>query len=134
MYVIGGEFIENIETTEIAYFSIDEIPDNLAEEKTNKCSLERGNCILKFKNEKFYIIQNENQIENDCINIYELRTWIYQNGLYMAIMMRSHVEYKFSLVEPKENNELAISLMSKFIERIANKLKVKFNDCGESEE
>ena len=34
--VIGGEFIENIETTEIAYFSIDEIPDNLAEEKTNK--------------------------------------------------------------------------------------------------
>ena len=40
MYVIGGEFIENIETTEIAYFSIDEIPDNLAEEKTNKEQIE----------------------------------------------------------------------------------------------
>lgn len=32
--IIGGEFIENIETTEIAYFSLDEIPTNLAEEKT----------------------------------------------------------------------------------------------------
>ena len=33
--VIGGEFTENIETTEIKYFSLDEIPDNLAEEKSN---------------------------------------------------------------------------------------------------
>lgn len=31
--VIGGEFIENIETTEIKYFALDEIPNNLAEEK-----------------------------------------------------------------------------------------------------
>ena len=31
--IIGGEFIENIETTEIKYFSLDEIPNNLAEEK-----------------------------------------------------------------------------------------------------
>lgn len=33
--VIGGEFIKNIETTEIKYFSIDELP-LLAEEKSNK--------------------------------------------------------------------------------------------------
>lgn len=33
--VVGGSFEENIETTEIKYFSIDEIPENLAEEKTN---------------------------------------------------------------------------------------------------
>ena len=33
--LIGGSFEENIETTEIKYFSIDEIPENLAEEKTN---------------------------------------------------------------------------------------------------
>ena len=34
--IIGGEFKKNIETTEIKYFSQDEIPNNLAEEKTNK--------------------------------------------------------------------------------------------------
>ena len=34
--VIGGEFIENIELTEIKYFSLYEISNNLAEEKTNK--------------------------------------------------------------------------------------------------
>ena len=38
--VIGGEFIENIETTEIKYFSLDEIPNNLAEEKTNNEQIE----------------------------------------------------------------------------------------------
>ena len=38
--VIGGEFIKNIETTEIKYFSLDEIPNNLAEEKTNKEQIE----------------------------------------------------------------------------------------------
>lgn len=34
--VIGGKFEENIETTEIKYFSLDELPDHLAEEKVNK--------------------------------------------------------------------------------------------------
>ena len=38
--VIGGEFKKNIETTEIQYFSLDEIPNNLAEEKTNKEQIE----------------------------------------------------------------------------------------------
>ena len=38
--VIGGEFKKNIETTEIKYFSLDEIPNNLAEEKTNKEQIE----------------------------------------------------------------------------------------------
>ena len=33
---IGGAFVENIETTETKYFSLDEIPENLAEEKTSK--------------------------------------------------------------------------------------------------
>lgn len=52
----------------------------------------------------------------------------------MAISMNTHSEYMFCLVEPKENNELAISIMTKLIEKIANKLKVEFKDCGESEE
>ena len=34
--IIGGEFIENIETTEIKYYSLDDLPKNLAEEKTNR--------------------------------------------------------------------------------------------------
>ena len=56
MYVIGGEFIENIETTEIAYFSIDEIPDNLAEEKTNK-----ENAVVLLSGKKIFIHPN-------CVN------------------------------------------------------------------
>ena len=46
--VIGGKFIENIETTEIKYFSLDEIPNNLAEEKTNKEQIEM--CFEAYKN------------------------------------------------------------------------------------
>ena len=38
--IIDGEFIENIETTETKYFSLDELPSNLAEEKTNKEQIE----------------------------------------------------------------------------------------------
>ena len=34
--IIGGEFIDNIETTETKYFSIEDLPTNLAEEKTNR--------------------------------------------------------------------------------------------------
>ena len=35
--IIGGKFMENIETTEIKYFSLDEIPNNLAEKNIKKC-------------------------------------------------------------------------------------------------
>ena len=38
--VISGEFEKNIETTEIKYFSRDEIPNNLSDEKTNKEQIE----------------------------------------------------------------------------------------------
>ena len=49
--VIGGEFIENIETTEIKYFALDEIPNNLAEEKTNNEQIEM--CFKAYKDEKW---------------------------------------------------------------------------------
>lgn len=49
--VIGGEFIENIETTEIKYFSLDEIPNNLAEEKTNNEQIEM--YFKAYKDEKW---------------------------------------------------------------------------------
>lgn len=38
--IISGEFIDNIETTETKYFSIEELPTNLAEEKTNREQIE----------------------------------------------------------------------------------------------
>ena len=49
--VIGEEFIENIETTEIKYFSLDKIPNNLAEEKTNNEQIEM--CFKAYKDEKW---------------------------------------------------------------------------------
>ena len=49
--VIGGEFIENIETTEIKYFSLDDIPSNLAEEKTNKEQIEM--CFKAYKDKNW---------------------------------------------------------------------------------
>lgn len=50
--VISGEFIENIETTEIKYFSLDEIPTNLAEEKCNKGQIEMCFKAVNDKNWK----------------------------------------------------------------------------------
>lgn len=49
--IIGGKFIENIETTEIKYFSLEEIPNNLAEEKTNKEQIEM--CFKAFNSENW---------------------------------------------------------------------------------
>lgn len=49
--VFGGKFEKNIETTEIKYFSLDEIPDNLAEEKTNKEQIEM--CFKAYNDENW---------------------------------------------------------------------------------
>lgn len=38
--IIGGTFVDNIETTGIDYFSLDSLPKNLAEEKTNRRQIE----------------------------------------------------------------------------------------------
>ncbi len=38
--LIGGTFKENVETTEIKYFGLDELPDNLANEKNTKEQIE----------------------------------------------------------------------------------------------
>lgn len=51
--IIGGRFEENIETTEIGYFALDEIPENLAEEKTNKEQIEM--CFKAFYNENWQV-------------------------------------------------------------------------------
>lgn len=49
--IIGGKFIKNIETTETKYFSLKEIPSNLAEEKTNKEQIEM--CFAAFNNQSW---------------------------------------------------------------------------------
>lgn len=49
--VVGGSFEENIETTEIKYFSIDEIPENLAEEKNNFDQIKM--CFEAYNNPKW---------------------------------------------------------------------------------
>lgn len=49
--IIGGKFIKNIETTETKYFSLEEIPSNLAEEKTSKEQIEM--CFAAFNNQSW---------------------------------------------------------------------------------
>lgn len=49
--LIGGSFEENIETTEIKYFSLNEIPENLAKEKTTKEQIEM--CFEAYKNKNW---------------------------------------------------------------------------------
>lgn len=51
--IIGGEFKENIETTEINYFSLEKLPDNLAEEKTNKEQIEM--CFQAYNNDNWQV-------------------------------------------------------------------------------
>lgn len=48
--VIGGKFVENIETTEIKYFSLNEVP-NLAEEKTTREQIEM--CFKAFNDKNW---------------------------------------------------------------------------------
>ena len=51
--VINGKFEKNIETTEIKYFSLEDLPDNLAEEKTNKEQIEM--CFKAFKDANWQV-------------------------------------------------------------------------------
>ena len=49
--IVGGEFKKNIETTEIKYFSLNELPNNLATEKTNKEQIEM--CFEAYKDKNW---------------------------------------------------------------------------------
>lgn len=52
--LLGGKFIKNIETTEIKYFSLDELPNNLAEEKTTKEQIEM--CFEAYKSSDWKVL------------------------------------------------------------------------------
>lgn len=51
--IIGGTFVENIETTEIGYFSLNNLP-TLAEEKTNREQIEM--CFKAEKDEQWIVL------------------------------------------------------------------------------
>jgi hypothetical protein len=99
----------------------------------NITKLQRGACVLKFESRKFYIIQDNESIEDNCTDIYNMRIWEYKGGLYLAIKMKTHSEYKFSLIEPSKNNDVASAMLYKLFNGLAKRLKVELVECGESE-
>lgn len=52
--LVGGSFEENIETTEIGFFSLDELPEPLAEEKCNREQIEM--CFDAVKDENWQVM------------------------------------------------------------------------------
>mgnify|MGYP004545525581 FL=1 len=52
--IIGGEFKENIETTEMKYFALDELPENFADEK---CTKEQVEMCFKAKDDDNWQVQ-----------------------------------------------------------------------------
>ena len=52
--IIGGEFKENIETTEMKYFALDELPENFANEK---CTKEQIEMCFKAKDDDNWQVQ-----------------------------------------------------------------------------
>lgn len=52
--IIGGEFKENIETTEMKYFALDELPENFANEK---CTKEQVEMCFKVKDDDNWQVQ-----------------------------------------------------------------------------
>lgn len=50
----GGEFKENIETTEIGWFSLADLPQNLAEEKTTRKQIEM--CFHANENDRWQVL------------------------------------------------------------------------------
>lgn len=51
--VLSGEFVKNIETIETEYFSLNNLPNNLAKEKTNKEQIEM--CFKAYKNKNWQV-------------------------------------------------------------------------------
>ena len=99
----------------------------------NITKLQRGACVLKFESGKFYIIQDNESIEDNSSDIYNMRIWEYKGGLYLAIKMKTHSEYKFSLIEPSKNSDVASAVIYKLFNGLAKRLKVELVECGESD-
>lgn len=102
----------------------------------NITKIERGECLLKFDKDKFFIIQNDKTIEDSIADIYNFRIWTFKGGLYLAIAMKTSSEYKFSLIEPSKNNDMATAVIFKLFSKLAEKLKIELveSESGEPED
>lgn len=102
----------------------------------NPVKLQQGECKFKVENGMFYFEQNGQIIKDNIFDIYNIRTWTYENYVYIAIRMKTSSEYKFSLsiksdVESSIEKALLLSMLKMF-ENLCKKLKIDFVDCGES--
>lgn len=70
--------------------------------------IEKGNCVIEFNEENFYIKQGEKNIENPITSIYLFDIWEYEERIYFKMQMRSHTEYIFSSTNNEENKISAL--------------------------
>ncbi len=78
----------------------------------------KEDCTFKTENELFYIIQGDNKIENNIGSIYRMEFWTYEEYTYVSIVMRSHIEYMFSIDDEATT----------FLFKLANKFDIKIED------
>lgn len=102
----------------------------------NPVKLQKGECKFKVENGMFCFEQNGQIIEDNIFDIYNIRTWTYENYVYIAIRMKTSSEYKFSLsiksdVESSIEKALLLGMLKMF-ENLCKKLKIDFVECGES--
>lgn len=99
--------------------------------------IKKGECIFKIEDGNFYFEQDGNIIEDNIFDIYNIRTWTFEDYVCLAIKTKTSSEYKFSLMI-KNNVESSIEkatllMFLKTFENFCKKLKVDFVDCGESQ-
>lgn len=61
-------------------------------------NIKRGDCVIIFEDDLFFIIQNEEKIENEIKSIYYFDIWEYKNEIYFKFRMRSLTEYIFKSI------------------------------------
>ena len=99
--------------------------------------IKKGECIFKIEDGNFYFEQDGNIIEDNIFDIYNIRTWTFEDYVYLAIKTKTSSEYKFSLmiknnVESSIEKTLLLWFLKSF-ENLCKKLKVDFIECGESQ-
>lgn len=60
--------------------------------------IKRGDCIVEFDEDVFYIKQGDEIIKNNVDSIYCFDIWDYKDDTYFKIQMKSKTEYKFKSI------------------------------------
>ena len=99
--------------------------------------IKKGECLFKVENGHFYFEQDGKVIEDNIFDIYNIRTWTFEDYVYLCIRTKTSSEYKFSLII-KNNVESSIEkamllVYLKAFENFCKKLKIDFVECGESQ-